>query len=251
MKQLKGVYFDISVFINTEYRLREFSSLIGSVVDDLFTIPVRMKASAGYLREWCGRFDGLQTQYDNRPAQTGETPRTINGVLRGIYDEAFFSRGGQILYEQIPMEHFESLGWQSLPDVPFVHIFRSKTIMPVNIDYPILQSYLDTCLKGYLEFGEDFAVEFLETTGGWSKFWINDREVARRPWIYEGKYKVLDELLARHPSSGNTFHHRKLEVEYSRHFMRRKMKSGPPAPVRTFPGNWSPRQSISFSVSAR
>ncbi|MCH8888498.1 MAG: gamma-glutamylcyclotransferase [SAR324 cluster bacterium] len=233
MKQLKGILFDISVYINTEYRLREFGALTETLEDDLFTIPVRMNAGAGYVRAWCGRFDGLQTQYDLRPVKKGETPRTINGVFRAIYDEAMLSYTSEHgRYDKIPIEHFAALGWQSLPGVLFVYIFRAKSVASVDIEYPILQSYLDTCLKGYLEYGEDFAIEFLETTGGWSKFWINDREVARRPWIHEGKYKVLDALLAKHPSTGNTFQHRKLEVEYTRYFMQPALAHGQENEVR-------------------
>ena len=50
MKHLKGILFDISVYINTEYRLREFGALTETLEDDLFTIPVRMNAGAGYVR---------------------------------------------------------------------------------------------------------------------------------------------------------------------------------------------------------
>lgn len=182
MRQPKGVLFEITVFINTEYRLQEEGTLTGFPVDDLLAIPVRLSAEAGYVRDWCGRFDGLQTQYDLRPVREGENPRTINGVLRAIYDESYFSLENERgRFEKIPMEHFETLGWQSLPDFPVCHAYKARSVEPVNIHYPILQTYLDTCLKGYLEYGEAFAIEFLETTTGWSKFWLNDREVARRP----------------------------------------------------------------------
>ena len=220
MRQPKGVLFEITVFINTGYRLQEEGTLTGFPVDDLLAIPVRLSAEAGYVRDWCGRFDGLRTQYDLRPVREGENRRTINGVLRAIYDESYFSLENERgRFEKIPMEHFETLGWQSLPDFPVCHAYKARSVEPVNIHYPILQTYLDTCLKGYLEYGEAFAIEFLETTTGWSKFWLNDREVARRPWIFESKYKLLDSLLANHPSSGNTFHHRRLEVEYAKYFL--------------------------------
>lgn len=94
----------------------------------------------------------------------------------------------------------------------------------VDIHNPILQSYLDTCLKGCLEYGEEFAIEFLETTTGWSKYWINDRSLPRRPWIHETNYKIMDELLARYPTQNNFFHERKLDTEYSVYFLDDKLK---------------------------
>ena len=50
----------------------------------------------------------------------------------------------------------------------------------------------------YKRQGEDFAVEFLHTTGLWSKYWLNDRQVPRRPWLYQSRYKTIDNLLSRY-----------------------------------------------------
>ena len=103
MRQLKGVLFNISVYINTEYRLEEWGALTSDLVDDLLSIPVRLNSDAGYVRDWCERFDELQTQYDIRPVREGEIPRTINGALRAIYDEALLSHEqGHGRFDKIP-----------------------------------------------------------------------------------------------------------------------------------------------------
>jgi len=45
-----------------------------------------------------------------------------------------------------------------------------------GIDHPILLSYLDTVVQGYLcEFGETGAVRFFDTTGGWHLPILDDR----------------------------------------------------------------------------
>ena len=36
---------------------------------------------------------------------------------------------------------------------------------------------------------------FLETTLGWSNYMLNDRAVARRPWIFEKSFILIDDFL--------------------------------------------------------
>ena len=52
-----------------------------------------------------------------------------------------------------------------------------------SAQHPILQTYVDVCMSGCLEHGREFARLFVETTDAWSEFWVNDREVPRRPWV--------------------------------------------------------------------
>jgi len=67
--------------------------------------------------------------------------------------------------------------------------------------FPILQSYIDLCATGFLRFrqGEkklgDPVKVFLDTTYGWSKYMLNDRVLARRPWVFEDKQFVIDDYL--------------------------------------------------------
>ena len=63
------------------------------------------------------------------------------------------------------------------------------------------------------EDGEAFAREFLRTTFLWSCFWLNEREVARRPWLHQKSYVKIDQLLREEVPAH--FAHRKLESEYA------------------------------------
>lgn len=66
--------------------------------------------------------------------------------------------------------------------------------------YPIVQSYVDVVLTGCIHIGQafqlpNFAKQCITTTQGWSKHWINDRLLPRRPWVYVPDALVIDELL--------------------------------------------------------
>jgi len=39
----------------------------------------------------------------------------------------------------------------------------------------------------------------LETTEGWSNYWLNDRELARRPWVHNPEADDVDKMLAAVP----------------------------------------------------
>ena len=54
---------------------------------------------------------------------------------------------------------------------------------------------MDVVVEGALEYGETFAPELLEPTSDWSNYWLNDRERARRPWVYNPASSQVDELL--------------------------------------------------------
>lgn len=44
-----------------------------------------------------------------------------------------------------------------------------------DAEHPIPQSYIDVVLTGFLDFGTDFAKEFVDSTEGW-KYIVNDRD---------------------------------------------------------------------------
>merc|ERR1712037_785718 len=84
---------------------------------------------------------------------------------------------------------------------------------PPSIHYPILQTYIDVCLTGCLEHGEAFAREFINTTFLWAPFWLNERELARRPWLHQKQYVKIDALLRE--CVPEYFRLRKLESEFA------------------------------------
>ena len=81
-------------------------------------------------------------------------------------------------------------------------IFRSRPMASLasgcrsaNAEFPLLESDIDVVVEGALDYGENFARELLETTSDWSNYWLNDRELARRPWVYNPASSQVDELL--------------------------------------------------------
>ncbi len=62
-------------------------------------------------------------------------------------------------------------------------------------EYPILQSYVDVVIEGGLEYGTDYVREIVASTADWSPYWLNDRPLARRPWVYTKDHAAVDKLL--------------------------------------------------------
>lgn len=104
---------------------------------------------------------------------------------------------------EIKPEHLTVLqSWLQIPDGARVFAFVCTEPKPPSFDYPISQLRLDALLTEGLEsFGEDFCKEYVDTTDGWelpdgSAFWLNDRHLARRPWVsLGGKYKIFDRII--------------------------------------------------------
>ena len=64
-----------------------------------------------------------------------------------------------------------------------------------------------------LEHGDDFAKEFIETTFKWAPYWLNERTLARRPWVHQKQYVKIDRLLAE--AVPEYYARRRLESEYA------------------------------------
>ncbi len=80
--------------------------------------------------------------------------------------------------------------------------------------YPIVQSYVDIFLSGCLDIEnqyhlKNFANNCIDSTSGWSKYWVNDRIYPRRPFVYQPKAEQIDELLER--NLPHYFHSIKIE----------------------------------------
>jgi len=115
---------------------------------------------------------------------------------------------------EVPLSQIEAVGWQRLPEtghfwtyIPVLSVDRGGKGVPgqglptPDAMFPLLQSYIDVVVEGGLEYGTDFAREILETTDGWSGFWLNDRELARRPWVHDPRSDAVDALLTGTPAS--------------------------------------------------
>lgn len=214
--------------------------------------PCRIKASWGYVREWNFQASTAQIcALGLRRVRPGEQGASINGVLfPGPDDMAEFDkRENGYMRVEVPRDQVELLSWHELPPgatiscyVPYAPSVVEKYgkdpitgypvcsgpgrppgllpeeepglgLLPPSADYPILQTYIDVCVSGCLEHGEAFAREFIATTFLWSPFWLNERELARRPWLHQKQYVKIDALLREGVPA--YFCHRKLESEYA------------------------------------
>jgi hypothetical protein len=62
-----------------------------------------------------------------------------------------------------------------------------------------LQTYIDTCLRGCLDWGGTaLASSFIKSTFGWSEFYLNDAPMSRRPWLHRPEYSLIDKCLEEH-----------------------------------------------------
>ena len=164
-------------------------------------IPVRILPSFGYIRSWNSRADAF-TSLGLRKAGPGERALTINGVLYPVnsadlpkYDQ----REEHYHRVEVPASQIEAVGWQRLPEAGHLWTYVPLASDPQgepDADHPLLQSYIDVVVEGGLEYGEDFAREIVETSDGWSDFWLNDRELARRPQgVLDPKAAAVDVIL--------------------------------------------------------
>lgn len=67
--------------------------------------------------------------------------------------------------------------------------------------YPLVQSYIDICVNGAMEIESNFPSaagftdDLINSTLFWSNFWVNDRPMPRRPFIYRSNSGAIDAKL--------------------------------------------------------
>jgi hypothetical protein len=171
-------------------------------------IPVRVAAAFGYIRSWNSRADAF-TALGLRSPHPGESAITINGVLYPVKDaelQEYDGREKNYRRVEVPLSQIEAVSWQRLPETGHLWIYVPRDpgtqgtavdgSAAADADHPLLQSYIDVVIEGGLEYGDDFAKEIIETSDGWSGFWLNDRELARRPLqVLDPRAAKVDELL--------------------------------------------------------
>jgi hypothetical protein len=169
-------------------------------------IPVRVSSGFGYLRAWVDRCPCGFTALGLRKPRSGEAALTINGVIYPVDAStlpAFDQREAGYRRLLVPRDMIEAVSWQGMPDVGQIWVYvpvgaggePGIDLPEPSARYPMLQSYIDLVLHGALSYGPDFAREVVETTTGWSIYWLNDRDEPRRPWVHSSDYQVIDSLL--------------------------------------------------------
>jgi hypothetical protein len=173
-------------------------------------IPVRVSAAFGYFRTWNDRSPSGFTALGLSKAGSGGAASTINGVLYAVLGDdmaKYDAREKGYARVEVPRDDIEAVSWQRLPETGTIWVYvpvgpdgqAGVGLPPPDAQYPLLQSYIDVVVEGGLEYGEDFAREAIETTAGWSDTWLNDRELARRPWVRDPESSAVDALLASAP----------------------------------------------------
>jgi hypothetical protein len=80
----------------------------------------------------------------------------------------------------------------------------------------------DVVVEGGLENGEAFARELIETTSDWSDYWLNDRELARRPWLCDPQSAEVDRLLMSSPDAAAKLKYRLFSEIFAIHWANEK-----------------------------
>jgi len=80
---------------------------------------------------------------------------------------------------------------------------------------PLLQPYVDVVVEGGLEDGPDFAREILETTDGWNNYWLNDRQLARRPRVHDPSAAGVDAIIAKASTAASLMKGRLFPEDYT------------------------------------
>lgn len=196
----------------------------------LDAIPVRVSADFGYIRAWVDRCPCGFTALGLRRRRAGEAPMTINGVIYPVDSSslpAFDLREAKYRRVLVPRVMIEAISWQGLPETGNVWAYipdgpggePGVDLPDPSARFPIVQSYVDLVLHGALRYGSDFATEFIETTADWSVFWLNDREIPRRPWVHSTDYQVIDSLLSKVAPASDHLADRLLSEEFTARFL--------------------------------
>jgi hypothetical protein len=191
--------FGYGSLINTH--LRDHTS-----VAPIAGMPARLSAAFGFVRAWVFRCPSGFTALGLRRPRRGEPAMTVNGVMYPVEPTdlaAFDMREAGYVRVPVPLDQIEAVSWQAVPAsgtiwtyVPADDAGTASRLVGASDEFPLLQSYIDATVEGALDYGVDYAREVIETTADWSPYWLNDREMARRPWIYDRHYAEADALLS-------------------------------------------------------
>ncbi len=129
----------------------------------------------GYQRYWSGL-----KGYDDRSAVviSPEPKASVNGVLIP-FDEAFLVQLDQreAGYDRVLLNAEQVELLCELPQAAAkIYVYVAQEYWHPQSDSPILQSYLDVCLRGCLAISEQYAREFLLSTNYWVNHWVDDRQ---------------------------------------------------------------------------
>jgi hypothetical protein len=166
----------------------------------------------GWQREWLARgIAHLQTALGVSQVETA----SLNAVLLRIeqispelrdreqdYQFVEVDPNNIVAAKESELAQAELADIRANPDICKIWMCANVNKMQANSQYPIYQTYIDTCLVGCFDMGvAHFASEFIQTTHLWQHGWINDREntlYARPAVVTRQQQQQIDQLLAQH-----------------------------------------------------
>jgi hypothetical protein len=160
----------------------------------------------GYQRGWFHQFANNVGSTCTYLGAVDDSGATISGVIYKVNDfENTIERETGYTHTEIKSQ-ITMLDGGAPWDQGKVYIFLSqpdyisKTKEPTP-EMPMVQSYVDICVNGCLEIealyrrATGYVQEFIRTSRGWNKFWVNDRLYPRRPFIYSPNASAIDKAL--------------------------------------------------------
>lgn len=127
-----------------------------------------------------------------------DTDAICNGVIVSVSDEGlvkFDEREKYYSRIELKRENIEIIEEGKISDGP-VWVYVTSNPESSDALHPIVQSYVDVVLTGFLSFGDIFAEEFMKTTSGWNHI-VDDRKGPIYPRALERieKKEKIDSLM--------------------------------------------------------
>jgi len=200
MSERESLYvFGYGTLINNDSRLATLQSLSSSSVVSENCFLAALSGDFGFERCWCFRSVTGFTALGLRET----TEKTgVKGVVFEVTEqqlEELDEREKGYYRMTVPIDLIMPQKGQSFSGsaIVFVYIPEAGRCYEPTEEYPILQTYVDTCLSGCLAWGgDDLINSFISSTTGWSQFYLNDPPMSRRPWLHRPKcWERIDKSL--------------------------------------------------------
>ncbi len=203
--------FGYGSLCNNESRCGSTGS--GNAESEKNALFVRVSAQWGYIRAFCARsqtgFTSLGLLKQKASSEKVESGGGIVGVVFPVTSSelsAFDIRERGYDRILLPQQYIEIIISQHALDLRITHedtvyayVPRPEITLAATRDFPIIQTYVDTCLSGMMSWGgESMMEDFVLNTHWWSPHFLNDCPLSRRPWLHRKHYVEVDDVLTKH-----------------------------------------------------
>ncbi len=157
--------------------------------------PIHASRITGWRRIW--------QRAPNRPAAflsvIADSYSTIDGVIAPVPNDDWVALDArEFSYSRLAVTDAVQHSALDVRDIS-IYAIPPENAAPPDSDHPILLSYVDAVLQGYLrEFGENGAARFVATTEGWDTLVRNDRDAPvypRAQRLTRAEQSLVDDML--------------------------------------------------------